>query len=901
MPVDDLNQIFGDKLREAGLAVEQVEMDGLLHRCGTVAKPGGKDGAYIAHADSPASIWWQNWQTGEDGTYCPVKKGTMTAAERDTLKKRIAEARARREAEEERRHAKAAETAATRWSEASDAPDSHPYLERKMVRSYGLRLWGNQLLIPLHDEAGKLVSLQSIDPDGEKRFLAGGKTRGGAFFIPARDGKTATVLIAEGYATAASACMASGYAAFVAFNAGNLLSVAMRARRLFPESKLIVVADDDWQTEEKTGKNTGLKAAEEAARRVGGWLAVPPVRGIPGASDINDLHQKGGIDAVWRCLTSARTPDDEQPQKEYMTAPDGSGESTPSSAAIGNGLPASVLPEGYFLIADGPRAGLYCVERRRGEEQEVRLGPPLFIRGMTRDADSNEWGLWLEWNDPDGKLHQWAMPLELLSRYNSDWHATLVRGGWLGDPRHKSKVAALLSMVRPKERVRCVPCVGWHKDAFVLPDVAYGAVGESIVLQSANHARLYDTGGTVEDWRKLAGLAEGNSRFALAVSAAFAGTLLRPAGIESGGFNFVGGSSTGKTTALRLAASVLGGKEHLRSWRTTDNALESIAVHHNDTTLILDELGQASARAVSEAAYMLANGQGKARSGRDGSAHTSHQWCLLLLSSGEVGLSDKMAEIGQRTKAGQEVRLADIPADAGCGMGIFEELHGFPDAGALSLHIREESERCHGHAGRLFLERLTEHREEVRDRLREVLPLFVSRICPANADGQVKRVALRFAVCAAAGSLAEDWGIVPWKPGTAFEAAEQCFAVWLRNRGGAGASEDAAVESTTRLFIEQYGVSRFQDMDNPTTTCINRVGFRRSIEDGRTEYLVLPEAFKVEVIAGHNPTRAVRVLSTAGWLVRDSERDATVKRNLPGLGRVRCYAIRLPVEVDDDA
>lgn len=715
-------------------------MDGLLHRCGTVAKPGGKDGAYIAHADSPASIWWQNWQTGEDGTYCPVKKGTMTAAERDTLKKRIAEARARREAEEERRHAKAAETAATRWSEASDAPDSHPYLERKMVRSYGLRLWGNQLLIPLHDEAGKLVSLQSIDPDGEKRFLAGGKTRGGAFFIPARDGKTATVLIAEGYATAASACMASGYAAFVAFNAGNLLSVAMRARRLFPESKLIVVADDDWQTEEKTGKNTGLKAAEEAARRVGGWLAVPPVRGIPGASDINDLHQKGGIDAVWRCLTSARTPDDEQPQKEYMTAPDGSGESTPSSAAIGNGLPASVLPEGYFLIADGPRAGLYCVERRRGEEQEVRLGPPLFIRGMTRDADSNEWGLWLEWNDPDGKLHQWAMPLELLSRYNSDWHATLVRGGWLGDPRHKSKVAALLSMVRPKERVRCVPCVGWHKDAFVLPDVAYGAVGESIVLQSANHARLYDTGGTVEDWRKLAGLAEGNSRFALAVSAAFAGTLLRPAGIESGGFNFVGGSSTGKTTALRLAASVLGGKEHLRSWRTTDNALESIAVHHNDTTLILDELGQASARAVSEAAYMLANGQGKARSGRDGSARTSHQWCLLLLSSGEVGLSDKMAEIGQRTKAGQEVRLADIPADAGCGMGIFEELHGFPDAGALSLHIREESERCHGHAGRLFLERLTEHREEVRDRLREVLPLFVSRICPANADGQVKRV-----------------------------------------------------------------------------------------------------------------------------------------------------------------
>lgn len=897
MPVDDLNQIFVDKLREAGLAVDHVETDGLLHRCGTSARPGGKDGAYIAHADSPASVWWQNWQTGEDGTYCPVKKNNMTAAERDTLKKRIAEARARREAEEERRHAKAAETAATRWNEANDAPDTHPYLERKGVRSYGLRLWGNQLLVPLHDEAGKLVSLQSIDPDGEKRFLAGGKTRGGAFFIPARDGKTAAVLIAEGYATAASACMASGYAAFVAFNAGNLLSVAMRARRLFPESRLIVVADDDWQTEEKTGKNTGLKAAEEAARRVGGWLAVPSVRDTPGASDINDLHKKGGIDAVWRCLASARYADGGL--EEATPAPESG---TPSTSGVsGRDAPSSTMPEGYFLIADGPRAGLYCVERRRGEEQEVRLGPPLFVRGMTRDADSNEWGLWLVWNDPDGKLHQWAMPLELLSRYNSDWHAMLVRGGWLGDPRHKSKVAAFLSMVRPKERVRCVPCVGWHKDAFVLPDVAYGAVGESMVLQSANHARLYDTDGTAESWRAFAGLAEGNSRLALAVSAALAGPLLYPAGIESGGFNFVGGSSTGKTTALRFASSVWGGKEHIRSWRTTDNALESLAAHHNDTTLILDELGQASARAVSEAAYMLTNGQGKARAGKDGSARTPQQWRLLFLSSGEVGLSDKLAEIGQRPKAGQEVRLVDIPADAGRDMGIFEELHGFPDAGALSLHIREESERCHGHAGRLFLERLAEHREAVRDRLRELLPPFVSRICPANADGQVKRVALRFAVCAAAGSLAEDWGIVPWKPGTAFDAAEQCFAVWLRNRGGAGASEDAAVESTTRLFMEQHGASRFQDMDNPAITCINRVGFRRNIEDGRTEYLVLPEAFKAEVIAGHNPTRAVRVLSAAGWLVRDSERDATVKRNLPGMGRVRCYAIRLPVEVDDDA
>lgn len=87
----------------------------------------------------------------------------------------------------------------------------------------------------------------------------------------------------------------------------------------------------------------------------------------------------------------------------------------------------------------------------------------------------------------------------------------------------------------------------------------------------------------------------------------------------------------------------------------------------------------------------------------------------------------------------------------------------------------------------------------------------------------------------------------------------------LRRGGGSGASEDAAIMAAVRLFIEQHGASRFQDADNPNAVCINRVGFRRKVGD-ETEYLVLPELFKAEVVKGHSIKRVISILKEQGWL-----------------------------------
>ena len=96
-----------------------------------------------------------------------------------------------------------------------------------------------------------------------------------------------------------------------------------------------------------------------------------------------------------------------------------------------------------------------------------------------------------------------------------------------------------------------------------------------------------------------------------AVSLAFAAPLLAPLAVENGGFHIFGPSSCGKSTALRVAASVYGGPDYITTWRATDNGLEGTAAAHNDTLLIMDEMGQVSPNIVGDVVYMLANGEGK--------------------------------------------------------------------------------------------------------------------------------------------------------------------------------------------------------------------------------------------------------------------------------------------------
>ncbi len=304
MTSTDFIQDCRDTMVNAGLVPPaDLITDGTLNRCGTVGKEFGQDGSYVVHLDNGVpTLWFENHRTGVSDTFTAKTKSSMTPTEYKAYADRMATMKEQRKQEQEAQYAKAAQEAQSIWNSASTASNDYPYLARKGVPSYGLRMaTDGRLLIPVMNEQGRVQSLQYIATDGGKRFLTGGKKANGFFHITAKDGsKDGPLCVCEGFATAASVHMATGHACLVSFDAGNLLPVATMAREKYPNRKIMLCADNDAGKE----VNTGIDKATAAAKAINGLLAVPPAHeGKP--TDFNDLHQWRGLDAVRTCVDNA--------------------------------------------------------------------------------------------------------------------------------------------------------------------------------------------------------------------------------------------------------------------------------------------------------------------------------------------------------------------------------------------------------------------------------------------------------------------------------------------------------------------------------------------------------------------------------------------------------------------
>lgn len=567
---------------------------------------------------------------------------------------------------------------------------------------------------------------------------------------------------------------------------------------------------------------------------------------------------------------------------------------------------------GRNYISFGPyrmtKAGLWFDKvEDDDDEPPTWLSSPFEVLAQTRDPRSAQWGLLLCWRDPDSHVHEWSMPKEALGGSRDEiWRALLREGMDIASATSsRNLLADYLSRVKPKGRACGVSRIGWHAIGegmtFVLPDRAYGdTAGERVIWQTEARAdTFFKTAGTADEWKtEVAARCVGNSRLVFGVSAAFAGALLGIADEESGGFHLVGPSRAGKTTVLRVAGSVWGGGGSLgfaRTWRATSNGLEGIAEAHNDAFLCLDEMGQVDAREAGEIAYMLANGAGKGRAGRDGSPRRSSQWRLIFLSTGELSLGDKMAEIGKTPKAGQEVRLADVPADADAGHGIFEDLHGAASPGAFAESLRSAANHQYGTAIRLFLEKLTDSQGADPSGLHDLIgasrDAFMAQHLPASASGQVRSVCGRFALVAAGGCLATAFGLTGWPDDEADRAAATCFKAWLDRRGGAGDGEAENGVRQVIAFIEAHGSSRFEAAwsDN-VERIVNRVGFRQQVAE-EWRYYILPEMWRREVAKGRDPTALLKVMIKRRLIIPAKDGKPSQVIDVRGHKKMRLYVL----------
>jgi len=203
------------------------------------------------------------------------------------------------------------------WEKGRDVNPKHPYLVSKGIKPHGIKQLWNLLLIPARDRACTIHGLQFILPDGIKRFKSGTAVTGCFHIIGEANGRI--LIVVEGYATAATLHEITGHAVACAFMACNLKAVAEALRAKYPDAVIILGADDDHATE----GNPGITKATEAARAVGGLLAIPvfPETRNNKDTDFNDLARLAGPEAVKACIEAAAMPEPSEEDPSYADYP----------------------------------------------------------------------------------------------------------------------------------------------------------------------------------------------------------------------------------------------------------------------------------------------------------------------------------------------------------------------------------------------------------------------------------------------------------------------------------------------------------------------------------------------------------------------------------------------------
>jgi putative DNA primase/helicase len=389
-----------DAMRSHGIVYNTKEngpilADGKLHRFQVDGdRNDRRNGWYCVHVDERPAGAFGCYKRWGDQRFAWTAKGTapLTREQREEIAQRQREQREANAAAEAERQAHAATRSQAMWDAAAECTE-HPYLTRKGVGAYGVRIgdfWKERredgkpflaakgaLLIRMRDGTGT-TGLQAIyaqplkmgDEARDKDFVYGAKKAGAWATIgkPMELNGCVTLLVVEGYATGASVHEATGLGVIVAFDAGNLMAVGREVRRLMPKVRLVFAADNDQWTDRPV-RNPGVTKARDAAAAVGGEVIAPAFANVElKPTDWNDMHAQSGLTEVRRQLMAALDPQPE-PAPEPDSEPDEPPpiENLDDFGPIDRDEPAALLP------ADLP------------EPEEEEIDNPYFtVRGHDR-------------------------------------------------------------------------------------------------------------------------------------------------------------------------------------------------------------------------------------------------------------------------------------------------------------------------------------------------------------------------------------------------------------------------------------------------------------------------------------------------------------------------------------
>ena len=550
-----------------------------------------------------------------------------------------------------------------------------------------------------------------------------------------------------------------------------------------------------------------------------------------------------------------------------------------------------------------------CVQITVGEPpktQWIDVFSFFYTYARVRTEHNSGWSYVLHAICPDGSWNEIILPAQDLHDGNKAAMVLAARGVEIYPKGNK--LLGKYIQEYPCQRIRqLVERTGWSNDRsrFVLPERVFSTDPEGgqeeiyLSEQAKNLIRGVRSQESFEQWQEFVPpLCLGNSRLEMAEYQSFLPPLMKPLGLQTFGVHFWGTSSTGKSATKQVAVSIWGDTVLTsHQWRATDNGLEGLAYAHNDIHMALDEIKQSTDPSlVQDAVFLLANETGKVRADRDGGLRPVRHWRLTYVSTGEVGSAQFIRDGGVTVMAGYTVRMLDIPADGGAGMGVIETLQGYPTAKEQIEALEVYTQQYFGTAAVAFLEALFDsgYLENLRERFGAFRREFMASLPQRQRVSEMERILDKFAAIAFAGELAIEFGVLRYPRGQAIQTMVRIAVEYENARGG-----DEGWDILERIAwilreISRNRYSNFKRLNRQHNAFRDGGGldprvfwgyaiYSHSESDQLLEFRIPRSIFKTVFCQNLNADRLVNALKERGYLSEDG--------HVVGKRRERCYIL----------
>ncbi|MGK4468261.1 DUF927 domain-containing protein [Mammaliicoccus sciuri] len=400
-------------------------------------------------------------------------------------------------------------------------------------------------------------------------------------------------------------------------------------------------------------------------------------------------------------------------------------------------LDSEIIPENYRIKENG---WLYkLVEKGRGDDKEIVTititSTPPFITKQLKDIESLIISYEMKFKKA-GEIT--TIPVQAIEIADSKNIINLANKGLDVDTINRTEMVQFISMFKrlnniPDETI--ATRLGHIKGHFIHPlinDDIRLVIHEEGYKQLAN---AFKTKGNLEDYSEMVFKPIKNSPMVMTfVYASLGSILLHDFNVDPFVVDMASKTSTGKTTALRVASSIWGTERLINEWNTTPIDLERKASILNSFPSMYDDTRKAKPYLLSDVVYQFSGGKSKGR-GNVQSVDVVKTWNNILLSTGETSI----VEYGNE-KAGVSARvitLQDKPFN--------------DDVNIRALYAGIESN--YGHLGLAFIEQYSKQKASYKDSFKAYEGIYIDK---AGENEVMQRVARYFAVLMVAGEILND-------------------------------------------------------------------------------------------------------------------------------------------------